>query len=155
MRFFLVVLIVALGGCGSESSPQQTVPIPDVTDDMTEECECLAVAPYFSASCVGIAGAMPHMVPCWRAIVAHADGDDHFRELLDHATLAGQLYGLAGLYFTDRSGFDMYVQPYLASTDSVRTFEGCIIRRVEVRELMGGFLNGTTPAALQSLECPF
>ena len=148
MRVCLLCCVVILLGCGSDAGPE-AVPI----SALAEEYACLNEAEYFAASCVGFVGAMPETVPAWRVIVAHPDGDRHLKELLDHASVAGQLYGLAGLKITDPEEFAVRLRAYASRTDSVRVIAGCIIHSVPVSRLMADFEDGSVPEALEAMTC--
>lgn len=149
MRIGLVLSAAILLGCDSEPPPKVAVDPPP-----TEEIACLAEAPFFAASCIGITGAMPRMVPCWRVIAAHSEAPEYFMDLLDHATVAGQLYALAGLSFTVPWRYLMEVERYEASPESVWVMEGCIVRRVRVPDVIADFQERAIALRLLSMECP-
>lgn len=86
---------LALAGCGSETA-SPAFPAPDLADDY----RALLEVETFASTCVGIAAAMPQVVPCWREILHDPQAARYFRALADDATPSGQLYALAGLYLT-------------------------------------------------------
>lgn len=59
-----------------------------------------------------------------------------FKVLLERGRLAGQLYALAGLFFTDRTYFDSVIEQYAESRRRVTTFFGCIMSETPVVEIV-------------------
>jgi len=80
----------------------------------------------FASVHVGIAGAPSCQVMAFQALLRSRDAAGAFSALVDNGTLEGQLYGLAGLYLTDRPAFDRLLPRYATMTDSVRTEFGCV-----------------------------
>jgi len=64
------------------------------------------------------------------------DADAIFKDLLARANLAGQLYALCGIYYTDPDAFQHAIDGYRKRTDSVTTFSGCILSRTPVEGLI-------------------
>jgi hypothetical protein len=65
----------------------------------------LRAAPSFDAAQVGYAGIAPPEVLAWRLILQHPKRDSIFSSVLSNASLPGQLYALAGLYFADGAAY--------------------------------------------------
>lgn len=62
--------------------------------------------------------------------------DKAFKHLLKEATLAGQLYALCGLYFTDRDFFTKAVEKYRNSDETVENMSGCMTFPVKIKDLV-------------------
>lgn len=67
-----------------------------------------------------------------------AIADSAFKYLLSDpgVTLAGRLYGLCGIYFTDSAYFEKVIAGYRNSTDRVRWHSGCTFGEVAVGQLI-------------------
>jgi hypothetical protein len=52
--------------------------------------------------------------------------DEAFKSLVENATIAGKLYGLSGLYFTDYESFKKHVEQFKKNDETVQTMSGCI-----------------------------
>src|SRR5215208_2383169 len=59
----------------------------------------------FSSPYVGFGGVPSCEVLAFQSILNSPVADGVFKRLIEQATLAGQLYGLSGLYFTDSRSF--------------------------------------------------
>lgn len=64
------------------------------------------------------------------------DADRIFKAALSEAYLAGQLYALCGIYFTDNSLFEEMLPQYASRRESVTTHIGCIRSQQETREIV-------------------
>lgn len=134
-----------LSACSNSEAPSASRP---VTDDF----ETVQAADKFSGAYVGIAATTPPTVLAWRTLLAQPDADRSFKLLVADATLPGQLYGLAGVYFTDPPALESLAAPYLVRPDSIWTAFGCIESRDLARSIAGRILDGTLPAELQGSD---
>ena len=80
----------------------------------------------FASAHVGIAGAPSCQVMAFQEILRSRDAAGAFAALVANGTLEGQLYGLVGLYLTDRPEFDRLLPRYAMMTSPVRTELGCV-----------------------------
>src|SRR5262249_10092895 len=69
-------------------------------------------------------------------VLAQPDADQLFKEILTKGHLAGRLYALCGIYFTDHERFAQEIKPYRTSRDSVATYAGCIMGHERVARLV-------------------
>lgn len=99
--------------------------------------EVLAKAATFSSAHVGFSGETPQTVHAFRHLLRDPDGAQIFRRLLDEASLAGQLYALAGLYLVDPSVFQEAARRYEGRAETVEAmFGGCVIDTCTVTEVV-------------------
>lgn len=98
--------------------------------------QTIAAAERFCDEAVGYSGQVPQVVLALRALLKSDQGDAAFKQLLADATIAGKLYALCGLYYTDPGYFEQAVQPFRRSDKEVQTFMGCIISRDRVGSIV-------------------
>ena len=96
----------------------------------------LLTADRFSDSAVGIAGITPDTVLAFRTLMKESAADKAFKQLLAEATIAGQLYALSGIYFTNPTFFAQAVEPYRHDKRTVHPQFGCIVSSQTVQELV-------------------
>jgi hypothetical protein len=106
----------------------------DVTRD--QAVEILSTTDTFADTYVGFVGGPSRQACAFRRVLDQPDADKLFKQILAKAPLAGRLYALCGLYFTDHEHFLRVIQPYRESADSVATFQGCIYGRAHVASLV-------------------
>jgi hypothetical protein len=118
--------------------------------------EILLKTDTFASSHVGSDGTLSTQVRAFRRVLAEPDAASAFGDLVRRGRMAGQLYGLSGLYLTDRAAFERAVTPYRSSTESVLTFSGCVMFRAPVAELIedkeyptSGIAGGGLPRTFQ------
>lgn len=109
----------------------------------------LLVVEVFSGDRIGAAGRTPSHLTAWRDLLAHESATSCFQALVANATLPGQLYGLAGLYFKDPTRLKTLVTPYLSREDSVPAIVACFVGQMAVREIVERILDGAWPEALR------
>jgi len=131
--------------CSNSEQPLAPQPLPP-------EYGTVLSTDTFSGAYVGIAATTPPTVLAWRVLLAHPDADRIFKQLLADATLPGQLYGLAGVYFTDPPAFEALAAPYLVRGDTIWTQFGCIVSLDPARMIAGRILDGTLPAELRGAQ---
>jgi hypothetical protein len=85
---------------------------------------------------VGFAGTPSQEACSFRTVLDQPDADHLFKQILAKGHLAGRLYALCGLYFTDHERFVREIQPYRRSADSVATYQSCIMNRARVASLV-------------------
>ena len=82
-------------------------------------------------------GITPNEVRALRILWQEPSADLAFARLEREATLAGRLFALCGLYFSDRDRFDARIEEYRGSTEQVFFQTGCIgFRDQPVAELI-------------------
>jgi hypothetical protein len=97
------------------------------TEEHREAFQTLLNATRFEDAFVGFARTRSKLVKAYCTLLSEPGADRAFKNLLEHATLPGQLYALCGLYSTDSSYFLLVVQRYRHVTTPVETQSGCII----------------------------
>jgi hypothetical protein len=98
---------------------------------------------------VGAVGKTPAHLTAWRELLSHKNADKCFKRLVSHATLPGQLYGLTGLYYTDRPSLTTLAAPYLRRQDAVKTIVACFVADTPVGEIVERIVDGAWPEALR------
>ncbi|MDA8020312.1 MAG: hypothetical protein MPN21_22975 [Thermoanaerobaculia bacterium] len=78
-----------------------------------------------ASSHVGAGGGPSDQVVAFQVLLNSRQADRGFKLLLENATLEGQLYGLSGLYFTDREEFGRQVERYAQLEEDVQVLFGC------------------------------
>ena len=92
----------------------------------------------FSGRAIGVAGIMPDSVKAFQTLMKDDLKDMLFKKLLDEAPLAGQLYALCGVYFTDEEYYKKVVQTYAGNTTHVNIQDGCSGDAPTVAKLLDG-----------------
>jgi hypothetical protein len=127
---FLVVLAVSPGMRGLE--PPLT---PSLTPREREAFEYLRSSTAFELPYAGIDGKRPRSYLAMRILRRSLAADDAFKELLRSGTIAGQLYGLCGVYHTDSFAFSAALPRYRRSIESVRFSWACILETKRVADV--------------------
>lgn len=89
--------------------------------------EMLLRTEIFCSTAVGVSAVTPPQCYAFKAILRQLDAAAAFGSLVRRGSPAGQLYGLCGLYLTDRASFEANIAPYLKNFDHVRFLSGCIL----------------------------
>ena len=97
------------------------------TEEHREAFQTLLNATRFEDEFLGFAQTRSKLVEAYCTLLREPGADRAFKNLLEHATLPGQLYALCGLYSTDSSNFLLMVQRYRHVTTPVEMQSGCII----------------------------
>lgn len=71
-----------------------------------------------------------------------------FERLVKEGTTAGRLYGLSGLYLTDRPRFEKLAASFRNSGEEVESAGGCVLFQARVSELVLQIGDGSIPNAL-------
>jgi hypothetical protein len=145
----LLYLVIIAAACAAVGGGPE-FPSPEIR----AEYEMLRSAYTYSPLCVGFPLTVSRLAGFYRAVLAHPDADRHFKELLLSGGLAGQLYALAGIYFTDPAFFQKAITPYLESSDKVITGVGDLFAETEVRSLAAKIQGGVIPKDLRDGRCP-
>jgi hypothetical protein len=111
-------------------------PSNPLNDEGKKAYDILVIAEQFEDAFIGEAGHPSKLVKAYRELLKQPQSDVVFKRLLKEATLAGQLYALCGIYFTDHIFFLSMVEGYKNKRDYVETQSGCIISRLPVREIV-------------------
>jgi hypothetical protein len=111
---------------------------------------------WFSDTAAGFGGETTEQTFAFAALLADPDSAAAFEELLRRGRLAGQLYGLCGLYLTNRPLFDLHVPRFLNRDESVHGLQGCMVMprplRGVVPEIASGLWPGLLGAAARELQ---
>ena len=147
----LLWLGFSLTGCFMLSGPP-FAPAPAIAADYV----MLRDAKSFDQLCSGFPSLtlkLSEQTVSYRALLSHPEGDRHFKELLGSAGLPAQLYGLAGLYFTDRKQFGDAIIPYLESSEPVHLPSGNVFVARTIREVAEELSIGDTSRRLREGTC--
>ncbi len=102
----------------------------------------LRTSDHFTSAGIGYAGVTPTEVLAWRVIFNRPDADSIFQDLLNTATVAGQVYALAGLRFSNSGAFTKAAAHLQGNLGLVRTIRGCIVSTQTVAELVEDIRQG-------------
>ena len=111
---FLLLLLTARVGA-------QTFSPSPLTSEGESSYQVLLLAPEFENDELGYARDSSKLVNAYRVLLKERYADVAFKSLLLKATLAGQLYGLCGVYYTDHFFFGIVVEKYAELNDGVKT----------------------------------
>ena len=78
--------------------------------------------------------------------------DDAFGRLFERATLAGQIYGLSGLYLTDRDRYEAAAPRYRRERREVESASGCTSYRASAAHLTRRIDDGLPLQMLRAAE---
>ena len=116
---------------------------------MSEGPQSLAIAvailrtsDHFTSAGIGYAGITPNEVLAWRVIFNRPDADRIFQDVLNTATVAGQVYALAGLRFSNSGAFTKAAARLQGNLGLVQTIRGCIVSTQTVAELVEDIRQG-------------
>jgi len=104
--------------------------------DIKEAYNILLQADRFSGPMVGVSGQMPDTVKAFLNLLQSPRAEETFSNLLEQATLAGQLYALCGLYYADPHKFKEQIEEYRHRDDMVTTQFECKVGGKRVSELV-------------------
>jgi hypothetical protein len=76
------------------------------------------------------------LIAGYRTLLKEPSADAAFKSLLDHATPAGQLYALCGVYYSDHPFFLAVLRKHTERTDYVSTQFGCVRGRMRVSDIV-------------------
>lgn len=114
-----------------------SAPAPVVAPTNTADAiSVLRKAERFEDTHVGYAGSLSVYVAAFRVVLADAAAKEHFHSLVDDATLAGKLYGAAGLYFADPPAFDAALAKLTSAGGDVMWQRGCMVDQEKVVEVI-------------------
>lgn len=91
-----------------------------------EALDLLRKAERFEDTHVGYSGSLSVYVAAFRVVLAEPDASKLFHGLVDDATMAGRLYGAAGIYFADPPEFEAALAKINAIGGTVATQHGCM-----------------------------
>ena len=143
-----VLFVFALSSVSTaQEDPTNANPASDPTDptltahpetDMTlaEATELLRGTGQFADTAIGVAGITPDQLHAWHTIMDSPDADSVLKGLLEEASVAGQLYALCGLYFTDPPYFVERIEPYRTMDVSINVAFGCMLDEMPVKDIV-------------------
>ena len=102
----------------------------------------LRTSDHFMSAGIGYAGVTPNEVLAWRVIFNRPDADSIFQDLLSTSTVAGQLYALAGLRFSNSGAFPKAAARLQGNLGLVQTIRGCIVSTETVAEVVADIRQG-------------
>jgi hypothetical protein len=118
------------------------------------EYRVLAEESVFEGSAVGFSGETPLSAVAFARLVLRDDAGALFDRLLANEQWVPRLYGVAGLWFTDRARHLRLARQFANSPAKVPYQYGCILGETTVRDLLepvgpgGSPSHGSSPAAL-------
>lgn len=150
---FTLALLV-LSARSAAAHPAKTswreYPAPQPKRAMTfsEAVETLRYSDTFATERVGLAEVIPAEATAFWTIHQTEDAAAAFESLLDAPTIAGRLYGLAGLYLADTRTFAMVLERYSTEGRGVMTARGPFASFVPCRSVAARIESGEAPKLL-------
>ncbi len=152
--FIPFILCLTLMSCGIDSANKTTNSQVETTPELTvaeqDAYQLLLTTSVFASTAVVFAGSAPMQAPAFQELLKSEHATTLFSDLQKDATLAGQLYGLCGLYLTDKEHFDDVIVDYQNSHSSVQTFFGCIVGDTPLTEIVPSIVDGRWPIAYKN-----
>jgi len=102
----------------------------------------------FSGPTVGAIGITPDSVYAFRVLLSEPSSLEVFRILVQEASLAGQLYGLAGLYLLDELAFQSAHERFQHRREPVMTHAGCSEAEERLEDVALEIAHGELPRLL-------
>jgi hypothetical protein len=118
-----------------------------IGDDVRAALERLSNADAFEDAMASLAEQLSENVRAFRVLLRIKEPAALFGRMLRTGTTAGRLYGLAGLYLTDRHAFDSSVSHFVAPDASVETLLGGIQHHARASEILDRIRSGELPLA--------
>ena len=109
---------------------------PNLSERGEKAYEMLRNTVVFEDAVVGYGGVLSSKARSFEILVNEQDADQAFKSLLANAPIAGKLYGLAGLFYTDRSSFESEVKRWRRSNETVRMHSGCEVFEEQVAQII-------------------
>ena len=135
----LAILTLAIGCASSQKPITQKRRAPTAKlNDVRSSFEQLEQATRFAPGKVGYEGRNSKETLAFREILNGADAKQKFAKLYDSENPASRLYGLAGMYFSDKARFDIEVKEAQNDMSAVDTQRGCIGGRSTVSAQVKG-----------------
>jgi hypothetical protein len=104
---------------------------------------------HFVATGVGIGGDPPAQAGAFGIILLdQPEAAEAFGAVVDRGDVAGQLYGLCGLYLKDGAAFDRRIGAFRTREGVIQEWSGCTSRRVAVKALVERIAAGGPTEAL-------
>jgi len=114
-----------------------SAPAPVVAPTNTADAVALLrKASRFEDTHVGYGGELSVYVAAFRVVLADPSAKEHFNGLVDDATIAGKLYGAAGLYFADPPAFDAALAKLSSAGGDVMWQRGCMVDQEKVADVI-------------------
>lgn len=101
-----------------------------------EAYQILLKAKTFEEGLIGYAAQLSKKVESFNILFAEKEADATFKSLLQDAELAGQLYALSGIYYTDNNYFQEVVKNYQDNENEVNRMSGCEIFSDKVKNVV-------------------
>lgn len=101
-----------------------------------EAYQRLLEAKTFEEGLIGFAAQLSQNVKSFNDLLEEKDADAAFKSLLKNAEIAGQLYALSGVFYTDNEYFQEVVKEYQDSETEVSRMSGCEISNDKVKNIV-------------------
>jgi hypothetical protein len=148
-----LALLFCLISLSAFSNAQNAFSEKDLSESGQKAFKTLLGAERFENVAIGPAGELSKYVEAYRVLLKEQLRANAFKELLQKATMAGQLYALAGLYDADNAYFQSVVAKYKDSKEKVQSMDGCLFGISTVGLIV--FLDKPNTVRLSSPSQPF
>lgn len=98
--------------------------------------QTLLKAEIFEEGLIGFAAQLSRNVENFNILFAEKEADAAFKSLQQNADLAGQLYALSGIFYTDNKHFQEVIKDYEKNDSEISTMSGCIISTEKVSKII-------------------
>ena len=129
-------------------------PVPPHLSNPDSALAHLTRADLFMTYHAGLAEDPAYYGTAFRALVQSPDAPVHFARLLSGGSTEGRLYGLAGLWLVDSTGYRATLPNYLSRADTVEVLYGCFRMRRTSHEAVRDVEEGWIVAELAGRPSP-
>lgn len=134
------VIVTFAGLAAATAAFEPRLFAPDLAMSLTprqrEAFHYLMTAPYLAGPHVGIGGTRSGGYLAMRVLSRSTDADAAFKSLVLHGTVAGQLYGLAGVRRTDPLFFRANAWRCARRRDTIDFIQGCVMQAEPVAKIV-------------------
>lgn len=90
----------------------------------------------FEDAIIGRGGDLSDQARKFNILLGETNADAAFKAILENGTIAGKLYALCGIYFTDHEHFKVEVVKYKDTNETIETISGCLVSKEKVSKIV-------------------
>ena len=143
-----IILAATVLSCSGDEDIVEP-PLPDIS----AEFDLLQSSTAYIPACCCRSNEVTIQAKAYRTILDHPLADNHFKQLLSSPGMPAQLYGLAGVYYTDPATLSGSIWAYLESEERVETVLGDVTALIPVSVVAGEIESGEVPEDLREAVC--
>jgi hypothetical protein len=141
----VALCLLVFGGARLAHYVSDTMTVRSLTPDTLQAYDLLLRAKEFEGPYVGYLVVPSPQAAAFRLIRKDRHAHRIFKTLLRRGTVAGQLYALCGLYYTEYEEFERLIPDYENRTDTVVLFWGCVGEEMP----LGRLVKSRSPLAIR------